>query len=178
MNIKLSTVEDAMYLSQYYTSNENHLSLWEPLKNKDYNKLELWQERLRQREIEQTEKKGAYFVAYNKNSTEIIAICNLTGITYGVFLACYMGYSVSKSFEGQGKMKVLCSYVTQYAFNELGLNRVMSNYMPKNKRSENLLKSIGFVKEGVASKYLFINGLWEDHILTSLLNKKIHNVQN
>ena len=170
MEIKLSSVEDALSLSQYYVKNEAHLSLWEPLKGKKDNNLALWQERLKQRELEQSEKKAAYFLAYNEGSTEIIATCNLTGISYGVFMACYMGYSVSRQFEGQGFMKKLCSYVTQYAFNDLGLNRVMSNYMPNNLRSENLLVSMGFVKEGLAKNYLYINGKWEDHILTSLVN--------
>ena len=67
-------------------------------------------------------------------------------------------------------MKKLCTHVISYAFDELGLNRVMANYMPSNLRSEALLNRLGFVREGVAKKYLKINGVWEDHVLTSLLN--------
>ena len=83
-----------------------------------------------------------------------------------------MGYSVSSEFEGKGIMKKLCNHATQYAFKELGLNRVMSNYIANNKRSENLLNSMGFIKEGLARKYLKINGKWEDHVLTSLINSE------
>ena len=46
----------------------------------------------------------------------------------------------------------------------------MANYIPRNQRSETLLDNLGFAKEGVAIKYLLINGKWEDHVLTSLLN--------
>lgn len=172
MNIKLSSIEDAHNLSQYYIINAAHFKMWEPLKDDTYNKIESWKERLRQREKDQKQNVGLYFIAYKKDSTEIIATCNLTGITYGVFLACYMGYSISTEFEGLGKMKKLCSYATQYAFKNLGLNRIMSNYMPNNKRSENLLNSMGFIKEGLAKKYLKINGQWQDHILTSLINNE------
>jgi ribosomal-protein-alanine N-acetyltransferase len=42
--------------------------------------------------------------------------------------------------------------------------------MPRNQRSGNLLKRLGFVVEGYARDYLLINDRWEDHILTSLTN--------
>jgi ribosomal-protein-alanine N-acetyltransferase len=32
------------------------------------------------------------------------------------------------------------------------------------------LHSLGFEKEGYAKSYLQINGRWQDHVLTSLLN--------
>ena len=83
-----------------------------------------------------------------------------------------MGYAISHLYEGKGKMKSLCQYVINYAFNELQLNRIMANYMPNNIRSGSLLNQLGFLKEGYASSYLLINGKWEDHILTSLINQK------
>jgi ribosomal-protein-alanine N-acetyltransferase len=97
-------------------------------------------------------------------------MCSLTNIVRGPFQACYMGYSVSEKYQGKGLMKDLCLHVIDYAFNELGMNRVMANYMPDNHRSAALLTKLGFVKEGFAKNYLLINGNWEDHILTSLLN--------
>ena len=33
-----------------------------------------------------------------------------------------------------------------------------------------LLERLGFEREGFAREYLMINGRWEDHILTSLIN--------
>ena len=32
------------------------------------------------------------------------------------------------------------------------------------------LKKIGFTVEGYARDYLFLNGKWQDHVLTSLIN--------
>jgi ribosomal-protein-alanine N-acetyltransferase len=170
MEIKLSSVNDALQLSQYYLNNVEHLKRWEPVKDNNYHELESWKHRLMQREVDQKEKTAAYFSAYDESTKEIIATCNLTGITLGAFRACYMGYSVSELYQGKGKMKQLCSYVIQYAFDELQLNRIMSNYMPNNIKSENLLTGLGFEVEGKAKKYLFINGQWQDHILSSLLN--------
>ena len=58
-----------------------------------------------------------------------------------------------------------------YVFQELNMHRVMANYIPENRRSGNVLKKLGFVVEGYAREYLFINGQWQDHVLTSLTNK-------
>jgi len=77
---------------------------------------------------------------------------------------------VSKDHEGIGLMKQLCQHVIAFAFEELELNRVMANYIPSNLRSEGLLEGLGFEREGLARKYLCINGKWEDHVLTSLIN--------
>ena len=49
----------------------------------------------------------------------------------------------------------------------------MANFMPENTRSKKLLFSLKFEKEGFAKKYLFINGKWQDHTLTALLNNHI-----
>ena len=43
----------------------------------------------------------------------------------------------------------------------------MAAYIPRNNKSGNVLSKLGFVKEGEAKAYLYINGGWEDHILTS-----------
>ena len=46
----------------------------------------------------------------------------------------------------------------------------MANYLPINERSGRLLKRLGFKVEGYARDYIFINGAWQDHILTAMLN--------
>ncbi len=67
-------------------------------------------------------------------------------------------------------MKALCLYAIDHAFNQLGLHRVKADHMPINDRSGGLLKSMGFNQEGYAKSYLKINGHWEDHVLTALIN--------
>jgi ribosomal-protein-alanine N-acetyltransferase len=50
------------------------------------------------------------------------------------------------------------------------MHRITASYLPHNQRSGKLLKRLGFVVEGYAYDYIMINGKWEDHILTSLVN--------
>ena len=56
-------------------------------------------------------------------------------------------------------------------FEDQNLHRIMANSMPVNLRSKKLLARLGFQKEGYAPEYLLINGRWEDHILTALMNQ-------
>ena len=58
-----------------------------------------------------------------------------------------------------------------FVFSELALHRVMANYRPKNERSHQLLRRLGFAQEGRARSYLDIDGRWQDHIHTSLINE-------
>jgi ribosomal-protein-alanine N-acetyltransferase len=46
----------------------------------------------------------------------------------------------------------------------------MANYRPENLRSARLLARLGFIQEGYARDYLFIDGAWRDHVLTARLN--------
>lgn len=54
--------------------------------------------------------------------------------------------------------------VVDYAFNVLKLHRIEANVMPRNIASKRVLEKCGFIEEGYSKKYLYINGVWEDHI--------------
>ncbi|RVT44212.1 GNAT family N-acetyltransferase [Rheinheimera sediminis] len=170
MEIRFLSTDDAALISDFYLRNEEHLRRWEPRREEGYHSIDAWTLRLHEREKELVEGKSAHFIYFNPQEGDIVAICSLTNIVRGPFMGCNMGYAVSKTYQGRGLMKKLCVHVIGYAFSELHLNRVMANYMPSNQRSEALLGHLGFVKEGLARRFLKINGNWEDHVLTSLVN--------
>lgn len=172
MNIKLASIEDALALSKYYSENAEHLQAWEPKREKDYHGLESWQQRLADMDVEQNKHQAAHFIMVSNSVSEIVGVCNLTGVVRGCFQACYMGFSVAKKHQGQGVMMQLGEHAIRYAFETLDLNRVMANHMLSNRRSAALLKRLGFSEEGLAKKYLFINGCWEDHVLNAVVNSE------
>ena len=45
--------------------------------------------------------------------------------------------------------------------------------MPHNARSRRVVAKLGFAEEGMARKYLKINGAWEDHIHYVMLNDAV-----
>ena len=56
----------------------------------------------------------------------------------------------------------------RFAFEVAGLHRVQPAIMPRNIRSRRVVEKCGFRQEGVAARYLRINGAWEDHLLYAM----------
>jgi ribosomal-protein-alanine N-acetyltransferase len=160
---------DAAMLARYQSENRGHLSEWEPVRTDEFYTAEFWASRLDEWEDERLAGRSFHFVAVDSRGGQIQAVCSLTNIVMGPFQACNVGYSVALESEGRGVMYSLLDHAVEYAFTELGLNRMMANYMPRNIRSQRLLDRVGFEEEGLAKNYLCINGVWEDHVLTSIL---------
>lgn len=83
---------------------------------------------------------------------------------------CNVGYSLSEIAVGKGIMTRALKLACDYMFEVQNLHRIQAAYMPRNHRSEAVLKRAGFEKEGYARQYLLINGIWEDHVLNALIN--------
>lgn len=94
----------------------------------------------------------------------------LSNVIRGVFQAAHLGYRTDRDHQGQGYMTEALAAVVEHAFDRLNLHRLMANYQPWNKASGRILEKLGFVEEGLAKDYLFINGAWRDHVLTALVN--------
>jgi len=60
-----------------------------------------------------------------------------------------LGYYLAKGFEGKGIMSKTVRALTNYAFFELGLNRVEIRCGVGNKKSRNIPERLGFVQEGI-----------------------------
>lgn len=168
MIVRLITPADAALLSNYYQDNAEHFKPWQPRRDDNYYSEAALFALFTEYQHQQQHGSAAHFIALLDG--KVAAHCSLTAIQYGPFRACFIGYGVAHKHQGTGVMTRLCQSVISYAFDELQLNRIMANYMPSNLRSGKLLKKLGFAEEGVAKRYLQINGNWEDHILTSLLN--------
>ena len=52
----------------------------------------------------------------------------------------------------------------RFAFDELHLHRVQIAIIPRNKASRRVVEKLDLREEGVAERYLEINGVWEDHV--------------
>lgn len=99
----------------------------------------------------------------------IVGIINVSQIVRGAFQAAVIGYSLDGGAQGSGLMTEALEAVIDYGFDGLELHRLMANYRPENTRSAAVLERLGFVKEGYAKEYLFIDGAWRDHVLTALV---------
>jgi ribosomal-protein-alanine N-acetyltransferase len=106
----------------------------------------------------------------NSSQKAILGHIAFTQIARGPFQACYLGFGLDEREVGRGLMKEALEHAIRFMFDKKGLHRIMANYMPSNERSARTLKSLGFVAEGYARDYLFLDGSWRDHVLTSRTN--------
>lgn len=151
---------------------EGHLDRWSPPAATAFFTETFWRDRLAIAIEEFHAGRAARFVLQlpGPESGAVIGTCNYTNIVRGPFLACHLGYQIARSHEGRGLMSEALRAANAFAFRELRLHRIMANYRPENERSGRLLERLGFVREGVAKDYLFIDGAWRDHVLTALVN--------
>lgn len=162
--------EEFALLASYERRNKSHLAKWEPKRDDAYYS-EIEVERRVKLNYEQfMSGKSVPFIGFDKSRSKIIGVCNFTNIVHGVFQACHLGYSINEQDQGKGLMNEMLETSTTYMFEQVGLHRIMANYIPSNIRSEKLLTKLGFEKEGIAKSYLKIAGLWQDHVLTSKID--------
>ena len=164
----------ARFLADNY---DGHLDRWSPPATTAFFSEAFWRERLAVAVEEFHAGRAARFVLQARGHWTAIALdapilgtCNYTNVVRGPFLACHLGYQIARTHEGQGLMAEALRATNAFIFGALRLHRIMANYRPENERSGKLLERLGFVREGLAKDYLYIDGAWRDHILTALIN--------
>lgn len=158
----------------YYLRNESFLEEWEPVKCKEFYTKQ-YQEKQLAEELSNIENNRSFrlWVFKRENESRIIGSVGFNNIVRGAFLSCYLGYKSDKDEINKGYITEAIQKGIEIMFNEFGLHRIEANIMPKNKRSLRVAEKLGFYNEGLAYKYLRINGRWEDHIHMVLLNDKV-----
>jgi len=150
-----------------------HLERWSPPPAAEFFTERYWGERLAVSVEEFQADRAVRFVLQPRGAAEdgaILGTCSYTNIVRGAFHACHLGYQVARSHEGQGLMAEALRCANGFMFEQFRLHRIMANYRPENDRSRRLMERLGFVREGLAKDYLFIDGAWRDHVLTSLVH--------
>ncbi|MDU7131639.1 MAG: GNAT family N-acetyltransferase [Enterobacteriaceae bacterium] len=165
----LLTEDLAESFQRYIVDNRDYFSQFEPLRDEAYFSIENIIARIKASCNEFEEKKNLSIVFTMQGEKKIIGNANFTNFVYGVFQACYLGFSIDLAYQGKGLMQEVLSEAIHHIHKHYGLHRIMANHLPDNLRSANTLKRLGFIKEGYASSYLKINGKWQDHVLNSLV---------
>lgn len=110
----------------------------------------------------------AFFVFRNSDGA-LLGGCNLSCVRRGVSQNCMLGYWIGEPFARQGYMFDAVRTLLPFVFRTLGLHRIEADCLPVNAPSRNLLVKAGFREEGLARRYLRINGEWRDHVQYALL---------
>lgn len=171
--LRISQSLDAAAEATYFTANYDHLKPWAPV-NENYCDAAAWVgplQRASERAREGTDFRFGIFLTQDR--AKLIGHVNLIHIVRGNFLAAVLGYDLSAAAQGCGYMTEAAGAAVRFAFDDLRLHRIMANYQPENVRSAAVLQRLGFAIEGSAKQYLFVDGQWRDHVLTSLTNGSV-----
>ncbi len=169
--LRLAMQEDIPEILRYLNDNRDFLAPFEPIQPTDFQTKKYWRESV-VRGFQQFQQGHALrlFLFEKTAPKRVIGTANFTNFIYHPFYCCSLGYGLSHDRIGQGLMQEALAEGIRYVFAEMRCHRIQANYMPRNQRSGNVLKRLGFEIEGQAKQYLLINGQWEDHVLTSLTN--------
>lgn len=168
--VRTARTSDAELIVNYFDVNRDFLRPWEPERDDAFFQLNTWKQRL----IKLTELHkiafGYYLLILSVDSGEMLGTISFSQVSRFPMYSCNVGYSLAESAQSKGIMTQALTLACQYMFEQQHMHRICAAYMPRNSKSEKVLKRVGFQKEGKAPDYLLINGKWEDHILMALHN--------
>ncbi|MEK8130078.1 GNAT family N-acetyltransferase [Paenibacillus filicis] len=157
----------------YIRRNREFLAPWEPHRAESFYTAEE-QERLLREEaagIEAGRGLRLWIRKIGDKEERVIGAVGLSNIVRGSFQSCHLGYKLDQAETNRGYMTEALREVIRIAFEELRLHRIEANIMPRNRASLQVVEKLGFISEGLAKQYLYINGVWEDHLHMTLINQ-------
>lgn len=87
----------------------------------------------------------------------------LSSIQLGPLQSAFVGYWIDEAMAGHNYTPEAVVTLMQYAFETLKLHRLEINIIPRNTPSRRVVEKLQLRQEGVAERYLEIDGAWEDH---------------
>jgi ribosomal-protein-alanine N-acetyltransferase len=169
--VRMANRKDRDSVLEYYSSNRDYLAPYSPVFPSDFFTKQYWDRQI-DRNVEEFygDESVRMFIFEQAAPSRAIGNVSLGNIVRNAAQFCYLGYAVAEDKQGNGFATEAVRAVVQYAFTEIKLHRVMANYIPTNEKSGKVLKRAGFVVEGYAHDYLYLNGKWQDHIMTAVVN--------
>lgn len=172
--LKVPSKTSAGLILDYYLRNRDFLKEWEPLREDDFFTVQ-YQEKQIQKDTISLGNGGSLrlWIFKKEESDRAIGSIAFINIVRGAFESCHLGYKLDKEEVNKGYITEALKKGIEIIFDDYKLHRIEANIMPKNRASLRAVEKLGFYNEGLAYKYLKINGKWEDHIHMVLLNDKV-----
>ena len=145
------------------------LTKWEPVWAEDELTRGAFRRRIKRYQKETRLNSAYVFFVFRKSDDTLMGGCTLSNVRRGVTQCCALGYWIGARFARQGYMLDALQSLIPFVFRTLGMHRIEAACVPENEPSRKLLARVGFREEGLAKRYLLINGEWSDHVLFALL---------
>lgn len=95
---------------------------------------------------------------------DLMGEMNLSNVVRGAFHSAHVGYWIDEQQVGSGFTPEALVVLARFAFEQLDLHRLQVAIVPRNAASRRVVDKVGLRCEGLAERYLEINGVWEDHL--------------
>jgi ribosomal-protein-alanine N-acetyltransferase len=89
---------------------------------------------------------------------------NLNGVVRGAQQSATLGYWIDRDQAGRRYIAEGVATLIRFSFEQLHLHRLEICIVPRNRNSRRVMEVLAVREEGVAQRFLEINGVWEDHI--------------
>jgi ribosomal-protein-alanine N-acetyltransferase len=97
---------------------------------------------------------------------------NLSSVQRGPFQNSYVGYWIDEAVAGHGYTPEAFVVLCRFAFEDLALHRLQASIIPRNQPSHRVAEKVGLRNEGIAVRYLEIDGVWEDHVRYAITSEE------
>jgi [ribosomal protein S5]-alanine N-acetyltransferase len=155
--------------AQLRSTSRDFLAPWEPTWANDELSRTSFRRRLRQYQKDFRDQVGYAFFAFRAYDQALIGGLSLTNVRRGVTQAGTLGYWMGATHAGRGYMTQAVGVLKPFVFEHLWLHRLEAACLTDNVASMRVLEKNGFCAEGLARRYLKINGAWQDHRLYGLV---------
>jgi ribosomal-protein-alanine N-acetyltransferase len=136
----------------------------------EYNPLR----QLSKTEMEKDFDKGGHeemgFIIEKKDGSKIGYICHFT-LMHPAGKLLEIGYSLVPSERGKGYCTEAVRVIVDYLFLSKDIERIQACTDLRNLASQKVLENVGFKREGMMRRYLFIRGAWRDACLYSIIRE-------
>ena len=165
---RLISVNDVERLADLQLTGRPFFALWELVRADPYFTVAGQQAEVENALARHSRGEALPHVILDEDS-QVVGRITFSGITYGAFQSCNMGYWVAQESNGRGYATEAVRAMTVCAFEELGLHRVQAETLMPNVRSQRVLERVGFMRYGSAPQYLKKADRWQDHLMYQLL---------
>lgn len=167
--LRLPQSYDYAAWAQLRARSREFLTPWEPTWASDELTRPAFRRRLRHYHKEFREETGYTFFIFRNTDDVLLGGLSLSNVRRGVTQSASLGYWMGAPYAGCGLMTDAVRAICPFGFGTLGLHRLEAACLPWNTASVRVLEKCGFVREGLARRYLKINGIWQDHLLFALV---------
>lgn len=168
---------DAEELLRIREENRDFFQGYEPTRENSHFTYEAQVQEIQKAALEIHNDRTYTYGVVHRESQQLLGRITLSGIVRGPFQNANLGYYLDKKHNGKGYVTEAVQLALYQAFTELKLHRVQAAVMPRNIASKRILEKTGLKKEGYSTRYLKINGIWEDHEIYAITKEDYEQIE-